>query len=270
MFEYDVLQNKDFQIHKVGSKNFYNTDGLNSLSDYLKNSSEVGFVTLVSDGNSTEKNSSFVHFTTEIVRNNNKRYTIGTDNFSKAITVFTVRKLINPFWIDMKDEYLSPKIILDWDSQFVVDSLVYSLFSTSSGQKSTDNNVNELFWMSSDRMKQLADENGYDELWRDANAASDRHVHKLLFGEERIYDKLSEDAKSVLNKATELLESSIEMRQVMANDENHLDSWDAGYAQLKLIWKEYFQEDFTEFRRLYKVMEDRMRPLVYELGFLMK
>jgi hypothetical protein len=62
----------------------------------------------------------------------------------------------------------------------------------------------------------------------------------------------------------------MEIRQVMANDENHLDSWDAGYAQLKLIWKEYFQEDFKEFRQLYKNLEDRMRPLVYELGFLMK
>jgi hypothetical protein len=73
-----------------------------------------------------------------------------------------------------------------------------------------------------------------------------------------------------LDKATELVERSMELRQVMANDENHLNSWDAGYAQLKLVWKEYFQEDFKEFRQLYKNLEDRMRPLVYELGFLKK
>ncbi len=88
--------------------------------------------------------------------------------------------------------------------------------------------------------------------------------------EERIYDKLSPDAKLVLDKATELVEKSMELRQVMANEENHLNSWDAGYAQLKLVWKEYFQEDFKEFRQLYKNLEDRMRPLVYELGFLKK
>ena len=129
---------------------------------------------------------------------------------------------------------------------------------------------NEFFWMSADRMKELADENGYDELYNDARTASDRHVYKLLFGEERIYDKLSDDAKAVLDKATELVERSMELRQVMADDHNHLDSWDAGYAQLKLVWKEYFEEDFKEFRQLYKNMEDRMRPLVYELGFLMK
>jgi TRAP-type mannitol/chloroaromatic compound transport system substrate-binding protein len=124
--------------------------------------------------------------------------------------------------------------------------------------------------MSADRIKTLADNMGYDELYNDARTSPDRHVYKLLFGEERIYDKLSPDAKAVLDKATELVELSMEMRQVMANDENHLNSWDAGYAQLKLVWKEYFPEQFKEFRQLYKNMEERIRPLVYDLGFLMK
>ena len=119
-------------------------------------------------------------------------------------------------------------------------------------------------------MKSLGNKHEYDNLYNDVRTDSDRYVHKLLFGQERIYDKLSPDAKLVLDKATELVEKSIKLRQVMANNENHLDSWDAGYAQLKLVWKEYFKEDFQEFRKLYKNLEDRMRPLVYELGFLMK
>ena len=124
--------------------------------------------------------------------------------------------------------------------------------------------------MSKNQMKELSDQYGYDNLHNDSRTSSDRHVYKLLFGEERIYDKLSPDAKLVLDKATELVEKSMELRQTMADDENHLDSWDAGYAQLKSFWKEYFQEDFKEFRQLYKNLENRMRPLVYELGFLMK
>jgi hypothetical protein len=270
MFEYDILQNQDFTIVKSGKKIFYNTDGKLSLSDYLKSEKENTFVTLVSDGNSTEKNLSFVHFTNEKVNNNNRRYQIGVNNFEDALIVFTVRKLVNPIWSDMKDEYLTPEVDFTFENQFVRDSLIYSLFNPSSGQKSLDNNFNQFFWMSRDRMKELADNMGYDELYNDARTASDRHVYKLLFGEKRIYDKLSPDAKAVLDKATELVELSMEMRQVMANDENHLNSWDAGYAQLKLVWKEYFPEQFKEFRQLYKNMEDRMRPLVYELGFLMQ
>jgi TRAP-type mannitol/chloroaromatic compound transport system substrate-binding protein len=118
-------------------------------------------------------------------------------------------------------------------------------------------------------MKELADENGYDNLYNDSRTESNRHVYNLLFGEERIYDRLSPDAKLVLDKATEMVKESMKSRKFMADDENHLDSWDAGYAQLKLVWKKYMEKDFKEFRQLYKNLEDRMRPLVYELGFLM-
>jgi hypothetical protein len=119
-------------------------------------------------------------------------------------------------------------------------------------------------------MLNLANENSYSDLYNDARTDSDRYVYKLLFGEERIYENLSPDAKLVLDKATELVKKSMSMREAFANDENHLKSWDAGYAQLKLLWKQYYAEDFKEFRELYKNLEDRMRPLVYELGFLMK
>jgi len=201
------------------------------------------------------------------------------ENLHKVVAMFSARKLITTTWLNQKDEYSAPNEGHTEFQQFVYDSFIYSLFNSSSQQSSLRqveykgqswDIKNEFFWMSAERMKELADENGYDELYNDARTASDRHVYKLLFGPENVYEKLSPDAKAVIDKSTELVELSMEMRQVMANDDNHLNSWDAGYAQLKLVWKEYFQEDFNEFRRLYKVMEDRMRPLVYELGFLMK
>jgi hypothetical protein len=201
------------------------------------------------------------------------------ENLHKVVAMFSARKLITTTWLNQKDEYFAPNEGHTDFQQFIYDSFVYSLFNSSSQQSSLRqieykgqmwDIKNEFFWMSKDRIKELADENGYDNLYNDARTSTDRHVYKLLFGEERIYDRLSDDAKVVLDKATELVERSMELRQVIANDENHLDSWDAGYAQLKLVWKQYFQDDFKEFRQLYKNLEDRMRPLVYELGFLMK
>ena len=201
------------------------------------------------------------------------------ENLLKVCSLFTSRRLVEGNWVNWYDEYLAPNEEHDQFEQFKYDSLILSRFDSKSQQSSLRqieykdklwDIKNEFFWMSADRMKQLADENGYDNLYNDARTSSDRHVYKLLFGEERIYDKLSDDAKAVLDKATELVEQSMTLRQVMADDYNHLDSWDAGYAQLKLVWKEYFEEDFKEFRQLYKNLEDRMRPLVYELGFLMK
>jgi hypothetical protein len=201
------------------------------------------------------------------------------ENIFEIASFFCARKSITQNWINQKDEYLAPNEEHELFTQFEKDSLIYSLFHSASNQSSLRQITykgklwdikNEFFWMSVERMKELADNNGYDNLYNDARTSPNRHVYNLLFGEERIYDKLSPDAKAVLDKATELVEKSIKMRMIMSNDENHLDSWDAGYAQLKLVWKEYFSDDFKEFRQLYKNMEDRMRPLVYELGFLMK
>ena len=204
---------------------------------------------------------------------------ITKNNIYKVVSTFSARKIIIPNWENFSDIYFKPNETHGSFEQFKTDSIVYSLFESKSNQSSLRqveykdqlwDIKNEFFWMSVDKMKELSDQNGYDELYNDARTSPDRYVYKLLFGEERIYDKLSPDAKLVLDKATELVEMSMELRQVMANDENHLNSWDAGYAQLKLVWKEYFQEEFKEFRQLYKNLEDRMRPLVYELGFLKK
>jgi len=250
-----------------------------SIKDYENYREENSIGEFLNSGNNTYFNTREVFIgSTKMMSGNNRSYPIKSDNFFNVISTFTARKVINPTWYNQKDEYFEPNENFERVS-FKYDSLVYSLFNNSSQQSSLRgveykeklwDVKNEFFWMSVDKMKELADQNGYDELYNDARTSPNRYVHKLLFGEERIYGKLSPDAKLVLDKATELVEKSMELRQVMANEENHLNSWDAGYAQLKLVWKEYFQEDFKEFRKLYKNLEDRMRPLVYELGFLKK
>jgi hypothetical protein len=304
MFELDILEiNKNLEVNSVGKKTVYNTDGKLSLSDWIKkiklsktydfpqvssslvikNQNGRGRMTQNSLGyflnnanNVNENGVNVALFTTPAYKGNGLSVT--ANNFFRIIVSFCSRKTVFSNWVNSKDEYLAPNEKHEQFEQFKYDSIVYSLFNSASNQSSLRqveykgqfwDIKNEFFWMSVNQIKELADQNGYDELYSDARTSDDRHVYKLLFGEERIYDKLSEDAKVVLDKAIELVERSMEMRQVMANDENHLDSWDAGYAQLKLVWKEYFPEEFKEFRQLYKNLEDRMRPLVYELGFLL-
>lgn len=43
-----------------------------------------------------------------------------------------------------------------------------------------------------------------------------------------------------------------------------------GWYQVKAILKEYMPNELKEFRELYKKLADKMRPMVYELGFLRK
>jgi hypothetical protein len=302
MFEFDILVTEDFTIKNKGVKTLTSINSDESLSEWVKKGGKrpkgnhlpvfsstfntkskvkpfgdsLGYCYFTA--NRVEYNQQFVSLMTTPFSVSRGFY-IDKDNFMNTLVAYSSRILINNNVWNANDEYKRPIIESDKYQKYNFDSLIINLFSNGSGQASyrnfqhmgnTYDIKNEFFWMSADRMKELSDENGYDELHNDARTSSDRHVYKLLFGEERIYDKLSDDAKLVLDKATELVEMSIQMRQQMADDDNHLDSWDAGYAQLKLVWKEYFPDQFKEFRQLYKNMEDRMRPLVYELGFLMK
>jgi len=306
-YKFDILELEPItgEIVKNGNKNIYNVDKLVSASkwvrieikgkkcilDYPKLSSgltikqngysklcEGSFGYFYNAGNNVYYNGTNVSLFSSAF-SNKSGLPIISENFIKVSVMFSARKLIETNWVNCKDEYLAPNEQHKEYQQFTNDSIVYSLFNNSSQQSGLRQITykdklwdikNEFFWMSKEDMLNLSNENNYSDLYNDARTDSDRHVYKLLFGEERIYDKLSPDAKLVLDKATELVKKSMSMREIFANEQNHLKSWDAGYAQLKLLWKEYYADDFKEFRELYKNLEDRMRPLVYELGFLMK
>jgi hypothetical protein len=303
VFNYDILDlDKDFNIETLGVKSLYNTDNKIPLNEWVKikvqtndqfpnfksglsigdknrKFNNYAYSYFVTNGNSVEKNDSNCYFIPGPPNNNKAGTLVTLSNFNKVCTTFAASSLISGNWVNKKDEYLSPNICIEGFDRFEKDSIINMLFSEKNGQSSLRkvsykdkfwDIKNEFFWMSKNEILEIANTNNNTDLYNDARTDSDRYVYNLLFGEERIYDKLSPDAKLVLDKATELVKKSMQMREVFANDNNHLNSWDAGYAQLKLLWKQYYAEDFKEFRELYKNLEDRMRPLVYELGFLMK
>jgi hypothetical protein len=306
-YKFDILELEPIsgEIIKNGNKNIYNADGNIDAStwvrqeikgkkcnlDYPKLSSalsikqsgysnlcEGAFGYYYNNGNNVYYNGTNVSMFSSCFSGKSGLSVI-PENFIKVSVMFSARKLIETNWVNCKDEYLAPNEEHEQYQQFTNDSVVYSLFNNSSQQSSLRqvnykdrlwDIKNEFFWMSTEEMMGLANNNNYDELYNDVRTDNNRYVHKLLFGEQNIYNQLSPDAKLVLDKATELVRMSMTMRGHFADDNNHLNSWDAGYAQLKLVWKEYFPEEFKEFRQLYKNLEDRMRPLVYELGFLLK
>jgi hypothetical protein len=308
-FNFKILELKDDdcgekEIIENGNKIFYNTDNNKPLNRWLKDSIKGlktfdapqissaltikqkgygrvvnGFIgyALASQNIPQSNGTMNALFTSAFSAKNG--ISITKNNYDKVITHFSARKLILPNWLNEKDEYLAPNEEHEQYQQFTNDSIIYSLFNNASEQSSLRQVMykdrlwdikNEFFWMSKDEMMDLANESNYTELYNDGRTENNRYVHQLLFGEENIYEQLSPDAKLVLDKATHLTRISMNLRSHFADEQNHLNSWDAGYAQLKLVWKEYFPEEFKEFRLLYKNLEDRMRPLVYELGFLLK
>ena len=94
---------------------------------------------------------------------------------------------------------------------------------------------------------------------------SERYVYTILKGIE-----LSKEARNVLDKAIELTRKTFKYR-LLFNDEHpeyQILNADCGWYQLKALIKEYMPNELKEFQKLYKDLSDKMRPMVYELGFL--
>lgn len=214
----------------------------------------------------------------------NGEISIVPENILKIMSVFTAKMTVatrkDHSWLTQYLQVLKPDINHPKFKQFTIDSIIYSIFNDRCRTYSMRNYSykgknwdvkNEFFWMSKNLMRMLArKDNKYYRLYKDADNSNNRYIPKILYDCDKdgfnIYSQLSPDAKDILELATTLVELSFPLRQEY--EENHLYCWDCGYEQLKRIWKEHFPEEFKTFRNQYKAFGERLRPLVYELGFL--
>ena len=230
---------------------------------------------IMSNSNNIEENTMGVAlFTTAAAKGCG--FGINQDNFERAILLFSARKLITADWISGKDEYLAPdESNLNYE-EFVNDSVIFSLFHSASQQSSLRNVEykdktweikNEFFWMSRDEIMQLAEEYDNEECYEDAATSKERFVYEYLKNVT-----LSPEAQAVLDAADELVCDSFQYRDQFNADypEYQINNWDCGYYQLKSLWNTYLKDKFQRFRGFYNVLADKMRPMVYELGFLKK
>ncbi len=202
------------------------------------------------------------------------RIPVCKENFDEACAAVAVRKLVESTWINQKDEYLSPNMTSsNWQS-FVNDSIVYSIFQ---GQQTSLRAIdykgklwdipNEFFFMSKSEIEDLADQLSLDQTYQDAHTSKDRFVYLKLQGLT-----LSPEAQAVLDKARDLVRKSFKYRSLFDDEhpEYQILNWDCGWYQVKAILKQYLPQDLEEFKALYKALGNKLRPLVYELGFLKK
>jgi len=234
---------------------------------------------LVSGSNSVYKNGTgtFILSSCATVGPNAGSFSVIPVNFRKCCALFTARRTItgkHANWINDKDEYQAPNEKHPEYEQWNTDAIVYSLFNTASNQSSLRDVEykgklwqikNEWFWLPRQKILALADNQGNDEVYQDAKTYKDRYVYGIL-GDL----SLSPKAQVVLDKATELVEKTFEYRE-MANDEHPewcINTWDAGYYQVKLLLKAYMRDELKAFSMLYKELSDELREGVYEFGFL--
>ena len=301
-FNYNTADNVDDKIEIIGSKIIYNTDNQLTLSDFLSNKSRCQekqefpnftsaikislnnnfackntFGYLVNGGNNIECSMMRCSLLSGPFSNAHGK-NINSENVIESMLVFSVRKIVESSWINSKDEYLAPNESHPKFQEFLNNSIVYSLFNTSSNQSSLRqikyhdklwDIKNEFFWMSKQEIINLSEEYNNDYTYEDALNSDERFVYTKL---QEIKDDLSPEAKSVLDKATELVKKSFKYREMFNESlpEYQINNWDCGFYQIKALLKEFMPDDIKEFRNIYKQLADKMRPMVYELGFLKK
>ena len=288
-FEEKELYNTDYEVpcslwvrKEISNLKTYDEPKLSSAIKVVENKQnsrklENSIGSMYNVSNNVESNTQSVSLFSSSYSNSQNAFPIIPENFSKSIALFVSRN-IESNWINCKDEYLKPPDeILNSDEykQWNNDAIVYSLFNGSSQQSSLRqidykkqkwNIFNHFFFMSNKEMMELANKHKFPEMYEDAKKFNeDRYVYKLL---EEV--NLSPDAKQVLEYAREMIRKSIELRKIWheENPEYHLDTWDAGYAQHRELWKKHFKKEFDVFKELYKEFGNRMREGVYKFGFL--
>lgn len=300
-----VCDIENAKIQKIGRKSFGYTE--NTITDFIKKikistedksktftmsnalnvtngecyitSGNLGYY--VADSTLVEKNTQYVMIIPRKLKGHLASFEIKRENFDRICSSFTARALISgeyATWINGHDEYMIPNTEHPLYGQWQNDCVIYSLFNNKSNQSSLRNIdyngkswdiFNELFWISRQDIYDWAIQVNNQAVIDDvlANAKSERFVYEKL---KTI--KLSDDAKLILDYATALVKDTMQYREEFArkHPEYHINTWDAGWYQIKAVIKEYKPDELKTFNDLYKQFEDRMRPLVYELGFLYK
>ena len=300
-FVHTLIHNEDGEIITDGEKSLYNLDNAVSARDWakepikgektyntipLKSAINVGNTNgtkltkdylgcYVNGGNDVQHNGTFCYLISSACNTlTQPSFAVDRLNFDRVCANFSTRKLTIGNWINDKDEYLAPNEENEHYNEFVNDSIVYSLFHSSSNQSSLRqveykgknwDIKNEFFFMSRDEVMELANENNLDFTYNDAKVSGERYVYEKL---QQI--DLSKEAQAVLDKATELTINSFKYRELF-NDEHpeyQILNWDCGWYQIKGMLKEFMPNEYKEFVELFKALAEKMRPMVYELGFL--
>ena len=208
------------------------------------------------------------------------------DNLMQTCNLFSARKLIQSDWINQKDGYMTPNEKHEDYAEYSYDALIFSLFNTSSLQNSIKEGEqkvnNEFFFLDINKVKDLADKEDNIECYKSIRHDKQRFLARVIDLIENGKQDccFSEKAQKVLDLARELVILSFPYRQSfnLLKPEYQINNWDCGWYQIKglLNWivennkDEDIKEKYDEFKEAYKELGDKMRPMVYELGFLKK
>jgi hypothetical protein len=185
-------------------------------------------------------------------------------NIEKSAIVFSVRRLIKPTWLNDRDQFLQPTQPLT--DEFKNDCLIWMLFNGSNLSAS----ANDLEW--NDRKWSIV--NHFIPFTEAEVGAPDRFESDFMV--KYLADKtLSPEAQAVLDEGRKLWKSYFAKTDShKVREELKLNRPDVGWYQVRKALEARNKDgdsipvSFEAFKASYEALGDKLRPMVYELGFM--
>ncbi len=189
---------------------------------------------------------------------------ITNENLWQVSVIFTVRRVIKPTWVNDRDQFLIPTKPLS--EEFKSDCLIWMLFNGSNLTAS----ANDLDWNG----KKWSIVNHFIP-YTEAELGSPERFESDFMVEYLSNKILSKESLKVMEEGKKLWKSYFENTDVVAvRDELKLNRADVGWYQVRKALQlrnesgDFVPVSFKLFEEAYSALSDKLRPLVYELGFM--
>ena len=183
------------------------------------------------------------------------------ENLWQAAVVFAVRRLIKPTWLNDRDQFLQPSKPLS--DEFKSDCLIWMLFNGSNLTAGADGlHWNGRDWSLVNHFIPFTEAEVGATGRFESNFMS-RHMTGMTF---------SPEATAVLNEGRRIFQrfhATQFPRKI--RDEFNLGRPDAGWYQVRRALKAYGGSELTDFGPMetaYVMLSEKLRPMVFLLGFL--
>lgn len=279
----------DKNVRPIGSKIFFSAKEIDYLNNWikrprankkialpLKNSitpitgkayldkwsdNAMGYVCF--KGNDFQNASLYTLFLSSVYGNGHGMY-VTEENLWQVAVVFTVRRIISHTWLNDRDQFLQPNSELR--DEFKNDCLIWMLFNGSNLTAS----ANDLEWNG----KKWSIVNHFIPFSEEKVGASERFESDFMvqYMEGKTF---SVEAKAVLDEGRKIWEAYFKQSfNHKIREEFKLNRSDVGWYQIRMALKaqkesgNFVPVKFTAFETAYQNLSEKLRPQVYQYGFL--
>ncbi len=297
-FPCDLMERTEdgMDVVVVGSHTYYNLDGKEKMSEWVRGGklpkciksvcTTNGTFTISSKsesargticdgslgyfytaGNGIDKNAQSVGLFSLPFSNANG-FNILPENFDRVVSGFAARRLIEDNVWNHQDAYSAPNIKHQKYAEWNSDAYVFSLFESKSNQTSIKGTVDGESYDFVNQFYPFTKSETYDMcgLTKKKNFKDESRWCK----QNGKFDNLSSEAVAVLEAFRTCIIKSASDRDEFdkKNPEIQVKRWDAGYKQLKDLFAKACPTESENLKEKVNALKAKMLPLVYELGFL--